>query len=109
MSAVNDALPASLTLRDAVAVLDGLRQSFDASSAPVWQLDASALVQVDTSALAVLLECARLAKAGQRRLEIVSPPARLSDLAQLYGVDGLLGLPAPRAGAAHSEVASGEA
>ena len=46
------------------------------------------------AALAVLLECARLAAAGKRTLEIVNPPARLSDLAHLYGVDGLLGVAA---------------
>ena len=89
------ALPASMTLRDAQPVLESLRQSFAASGGEVWRIDAAPLVQVDTSALAVLLECSRIAAAARRKLEIVNPPARMSDLAHLYGVDGLLGIAAP--------------
>ena len=48
----------------------------------------------DSSALAVLLECSRIAAAGKRKLETVNAPARMSDLAHLYGVDGLLGVEA---------------
>ena len=88
------ALPASLTLRDAQAVLASLRQSFAADSGEVWRVDASPVTQLDTSALAVLLECARMAAGAKRRLEIVNAPARMSDLAHLYGVDGLLGVAA---------------
>ena len=85
-------LPASMTLRDAPAVLESLRQSFAAEAQPVWRIDAAQVTQSDTSALAVLLECARMAAAEQRKLEIVGVPPRLGDLAQLYGVDELLGL-----------------
>ena len=88
------ALPASLTLKDAQAVLESLRQSFAADSGDTWRIDAAPVTQLDTSALAVLLECSRLAAAGKRKLEIVNPPARMSDLAHLYGVDGLLGVAA---------------
>ena len=88
------ALPASLTLKDAQAVLESLRQSFAADSGDVWRIDAAPVAQLDTSALAVLLECSRMAAAGKRKLEIVNPPARMSDLAHLYGVDGLLGVEA---------------
>jgi phospholipid transport system transporter-binding protein len=88
-------LPASLTLRDATAVLDSLRQSFVAGSGDVWRVDATPVTQLDTSALAVLLECARIAAAGKRKFQIVGAPARLSDLAHLYGVDGLLGVTPP--------------
>ena len=98
------ALPASLTLRDAPTALETLRQAFAAESADVWRIDAAALKQLDTSALAVLLECARIAAAGQRRLEIVSAPTRLSDLAQLYGIDGLLGVSPAVASAVPAEV-----
>jgi phospholipid transport system transporter-binding protein len=87
-------LPASLTLKDAQAVLASLRESFAAQDGDVWQIDASPVTQVDTSALAVLLECSRIAAAGGRRLQIVNAPARMSDLAHLYGVDGLLGVAA---------------
>ncbi len=88
------ALPASLTLKDAPAVLESLRQSFAADGGETWRIDAAPVAQLDTSALAVLLECARMAASAKRRLEIVNPPARMSDLAHLYGVDGLLGVSA---------------
>ena len=88
------ALPASLTLKDAQAVLESLRAAFAADTGDVWRVDAAPVTQLDTSALAVLLECARIAAAGKRKLEIVNPPARMSDLAHLYGVDGLLGVEA---------------
>jgi len=86
------ALPASLTLKDAQAVLESLRQSLAADGGETWRIDAASVAQLDTSALAVLLECARMAAAGRRKLEIVNAPARMSDLAHLYGVDGLLGV-----------------
>ncbi|MEP6506285.1 MAG: STAS domain-containing protein, partial [Betaproteobacteria bacterium] len=82
----------SLTLRDAQTVLASLRQSFAAEGGDTWRIDAAHVTQLDTSALAVLLECARMATAAKRKLEIVGAPARLSDLAHLYGVDGLLGV-----------------
>lgn len=83
-------LPANLTLREAQAVLDSLREAFSASQGEVWRIDAGAVVQLDSSALAVLLECARIASAGGRRLEIAHVPPRLADLARLYGIDELL-------------------
>ncbi len=88
------ALPPSLTLRDAQAVLESLRQALAAESGQVWHVDAAAVTQLDTSALAVLLECSRMAAAAKRKLQIVNAPARMSDLAHLYGVDGLLGVEA---------------
>jgi len=89
-------LPASLTLKDAPAVLESLRQSLaaDGGAGDVWRIDAAPVTQLDTSALAVLLECSRIAAAAKRKLEIVNAPARMSDLAHLYGVDGLLGVAA---------------
>jgi len=87
-------LPASLTLKDAKAVLESLRQSLAADGDSVWRIDAARVTQLDTSALAVLLECSRMAAAGKRKLQIVNAPARMSDLAHLYGVDGLLGVEA---------------
>jgi phospholipid transport system transporter-binding protein len=88
------ALPSSLTLKDAQAVLESLRGSFAADGGEVWRIDAAPVTQLDTSALAVLLECLRMALAGKRKLEIVNPPPRMTDLAHLYGVDGLLGVDA---------------
>jgi len=92
-------LPSSLTLRDAPLVLESLRQAFASDTEPTWRIDAAPVAQLDTSALAVLLECARMAAAGQRKLEIVGVPPRLGDLAQLYGVDELLGISCPTAAA----------
>ena len=89
---VMTSLPASVTLKDAQAILESLRQSFAADTGDVWRIDAAPVTQLDTSALAVLLECSRMAAAAKRKLEIVNAPARMSDLAHLYGVDGLLGV-----------------
>lgn len=91
---VMTALPPSLTLRDASTVLETLRQAFAADGGDVWRIDAAPVTQLDTSALAVLLECSRMAAGAKRKLQIVNPPARMSDLAHLYGVDELLGIEA---------------
>jgi phospholipid transport system transporter-binding protein len=53
-------------------------------------IDASPLAQFDTSALAVLLECQRLALAWGKTFTVRQPPEKLSALAKLYGVDALL-------------------
>jgi phospholipid transport system transporter-binding protein len=85
------ALPETLTLKEAPASLVGLRQAFLADASPVWRIDASPLRHLDSSAVAVLLECQRMAASQQRRIEIVGAPARLMELAHLYGVDTLIG------------------
>jgi len=56
---------------------------------------ASALSHLDSSALAVLLECQRLSQAYGRGFEVRHAPGKLSQLAKLYGVDAVirLGLP----------------
>ena len=41
-------------------------------------------------ALAVLLECQRMARAKGRAFSVRSLPPKLTELARLYGVDGLL-------------------
>jgi phospholipid transport system transporter-binding protein len=91
---VMTSLPASVTLKDAQAILEALRQSFAADTGDVWRIDAAPVTQLDTSALAVLLECSRMAAAARRKLQVVNAPARMSDLAHLYGVDVLLGVEA---------------
>jgi phospholipid transport system transporter-binding protein len=61
-------------------------------------IDANALSSFDTSAIAVLLEARRLARAAGRALRVQGAPAAMVELAGLYGVDGLLGFaPAPSA------------
>jgi phospholipid transport system transporter-binding protein len=83
-------LPATVTLngsRDALRLLaQGVRTEPDSGVV----IDASALQQFDTSALAVLLECQRLAKADGKPFSLHRAPPKLRDLAKLYGVDALL-------------------
>lgn len=60
------------------------------SAAKVWQLPAGALVEFDSSALAVCLSLRRQAQAQGAQLQILDCPARLRDLSTLYGVHELL-------------------
>lgn len=80
-------LPATLTLDQAAAL--GAALPADGSA---WAIDASALREFDTSALALLLQAKRLAQAAGRRFEVSGAPPKLQQLAQLYGVHELLGL-----------------
>ena len=52
--------------------------------------DASALQAFDSSALAVLLECRREAQVAGKSFSVQGLPARLRQLAQLYGVAELI-------------------
>jgi phospholipid transport system transporter-binding protein len=88
------ALPAVLTLAEASATLSGLLDAIAADSAPV--LDATVLRTLDSSAIAVLLQCRRAALAQGKTLTIVGSPPKLEQLSQLYGVEELVGAqPAP--------------
>ena len=53
-------------------------------------IDASGLTEFDSSALAVLLECRRQALTGGKGFSVRSLPARLRQLAGLYGVAELI-------------------
>ena len=87
------ALPATLTLAQASAAAAGLRIELErVAPGAAWEVDASALSEFDTSALAVLLELQRAARARGAELAVAAPPAKLRQLAALYGVDALLGL-----------------
>ena len=55
-----------------------------------WQIDASKLETFDSSALALLLDLRRHAAAANAKLIIHSAPARLTQLATLYGVNELI-------------------
>ncbi len=90
MSVGVTALPETLTLGEASASLAALRQAFLADADPVWRIDAAPLRQLDSSAIAVLLECRRMAAAARREVQIVGAPPRLMELAHLYGVDQLI-------------------
>lgn len=84
-------LPARLTMADARATLAQLAPALAASAAPV--IDAAPLKELDSAAVALLLECRRQAAGAGRTLTVTNAPAKLAQLAQLYGVAELLGLP----------------
>jgi phospholipid transport system transporter-binding protein len=83
-------LPARLTHDEAPACVYMLRQGLEGQGGSSTVVDASALVQFDSSALAVLLECRRESGARGRGFAVKGLPARLRELATLYGVAGLL-------------------
>jgi len=84
-------LPSSTTLADIPALLDPLQQALTSGQVPL-QLDASGMQSFDTSALALLMHAHRLARAAGRDFSVVGAPAKLVQLAQLYGVEELLAL-----------------
>lgn len=55
-----------------------------------WQVDASKLEAFDSSALALLLDLRRSAMAANAKLFIHHAPAKLTQLATLYGVSELI-------------------
>lgn len=84
-------LPATLNLSVAAAVHRQVQDALAATAAgAVFQVDASALEEFDTSALAVLLEARRVARAKGLGFALQAAPAKLQQLAALYGVDELL-------------------
>ncbi|MFT3664332.1 STAS domain-containing protein [Piscinibacter sp.] len=83
-------LPATLTLREARDTQRLLAQALEGERDGEVVVDASPLQQFDTSALAVLLECRRLAQASGRPFRVGNAPDKLSALAALYGVGELL-------------------
>jgi phospholipid transport system transporter-binding protein len=83
-------LPAELTLQQASACLQMLVQGLKASKEPDVVADVSALQRFDSAALAVLMECRREALAMGKRFSVSRLPARLRELAGLYGVSELL-------------------
>ena len=83
-------LPNRLTHDDAPACMQMLAQGLAAQDASSVVVDASGLVQFDSSALAVLLECRREASGLGRGFAVKGLAPRLRELATLYGVAGLL-------------------
>jgi phospholipid transport system transporter-binding protein len=47
---------------------------------------------LDSAAVALLLDCQRQALARGKTLRVTGAPAKLGQLARLYGVEALLGL-----------------
>jgi phospholipid transport system transporter-binding protein len=90
------ALPATLTHREASATLAALAAALRAvGRGGSLRVDAAALRQFDTSAIAVLLEARRLAVQASAVLQIDALPAPLLELAGLYGAEELLGVASP--------------
>jgi phospholipid transport system transporter-binding protein len=83
-------LPAELTHDQAGACARMLVQGLRSKAEPAVVADAGALSHFDSSALAVLLECRREALAVGKTFSVSRMPARLRDLATLYGVAELL-------------------
>jgi phospholipid transport system transporter-binding protein len=83
-------LPSKLTHDDAPACMRMLQQGLAGQTDTSTVVDASALAQFDSSALAVLLECRRESSAIGRGFAVKGLPPRLRELAALYGVASLL-------------------
>lgn len=85
------ALPASVTMDDASAALRAIEASLAAlRSGGDLAIDASALHEVDTAAVALLLQARRLAQARGVGFALHGAPPKLVALARLYGVESLL-------------------
>lgn len=85
-------LPATVTADEARDTLNMLSQALKREPDAGVVVDASGLQQFDSSALAVLLECQRLAAAWGKGFSVKHPPAKLASLARLYGVGELVGI-----------------
>ena len=83
-------LPERVTLEDAPATLRMLAQALRRETGAEVVADASGLMRFDSSVLAVLLECRRLAEAAGQRFAVRQPPAKLVELSRLYGLDEAL-------------------
>ncbi len=79
-------LPAVLMHPQAAACRVQLVEAMASSQDRVVLLDASALEEFDSSALAVLLACRRQAQVLGRSLQVQGLSDRLRELATLYGV-----------------------
>ena len=93
-------LPATLT-HSAASEFFRTAASDMASQPGAVVVDASALRQFDSSALAILLECRRQALAASTTFSVQHAPERLVQLAAVYGVAALI------FGASEAPVAAG--
>ena len=82
-------LPAVLTHDVAASFARGLKQAVSVEASAVVA-DAGALREFDSSALAVLLACRREALAAGKTFAVRDLPARLRQLAGIYGVAELI-------------------
>lgn len=85
-------LPATITTLEARDTLRMLAQALRNEPDAGVVVDAGNLTQFDSAALAVLLECERLAQAVGKTFAIRKAPIQLLALTRLYGLAGLLKL-----------------
>ena len=83
-------LPARLTHTEAQTCLLALQQQAGRGGEGDVVVDASALAEFDSAALATLLALRRWASAERRVLRLQQVPPRLAELVALYGVGELL-------------------
>jgi phospholipid transport system transporter-binding protein len=83
-------LPAELVQSTVGQALLTLAPALEAASEPQVTVDASALTRFDSTALALCLELRRVAARAGKSLVWQALPARLVDLARLYGIAELL-------------------
>jgi phospholipid transport system transporter-binding protein len=83
-------LPAELTHEHAPACARMLAQALRSETEGTVVADAGSLERFDSSALAVLLDCRREALARGKSFAVAHMPARLRELATVYGVVQLL-------------------
>ena len=81
---------AAMTNDNATALLEAGLAAIRGGDATI---DLGSVRQVDSAAVALLLAWQREAQARGGRVSFVNPPAGLTSLASLYGVDQLLGCP----------------
>lgn len=84
-------LPSVLTQAEANTCLAAWLSQLPLGDGPVV-VDGQALQQFDSAALATLLELRRHLHGQRRSLVLEGAPARLKELATLYGVDELLAI-----------------
>ena len=82
-------LPIKITHNDADALASSLNGQVSAQPDAVV-VDAQQLVEFDSSALAVLLACRRVALAAGKQFSVSGLPSKLAQLATLYGVAQLM-------------------
>jgi len=90
-------LPATVTARETRDSLRMLALAIEREPGTDVVIHAGSLQQFDSSAIAVLLECERLAQAWGKTFAVREAPPKLAALAKLYGVDRLLMAAAPSA------------
>jgi phospholipid transport system transporter-binding protein len=83
-------LPEVVDVNGARDTLRMLSQALKRETEPNITVDASSLKHFDSSVLAVMLECQRLAHAWGKGFGVRRAPAKLTQLARLYGIDEML-------------------